>query len=118
MEAARRDPAWGKFIPDPTFDPKTAKYPVLPKHEKRSLHGSYSWRKDAKTGSFQLGWDKFHANAQGEYLLGCVWFEFFFGQSVVGNTFVPSAVSAQDAAILQRIAHTVVTEKKRPEPES
>jgi len=116
MEAARRDPAWGKFIPDPTFDPKTAVYPALPKNEKRSLHGGYNWRKDAKTGKFTLGWDKFHANPPGEYLLGCVWFEFFFGQSVVGNSFLPKGVVAADAATLQRIAHSVVTEKKRPEP--
>lgn len=116
MEAARRDPAWGPFIPDPSFDPKTAVYPALPKNEKRSLHGSYSWRKDPKTGDFKLGWDKFHANTHGEYLLGCVWLEFFFGQSAVGNTFLPKGIAAADAAILQRIAHGVVTEKKRPEP--
>lgn len=113
MEAARFDPAWGKFVPDPDFNPKTAVYPALPKNEKRSLHGGYSWKKDAKSGEFKLGWDKFHANAQGEYLLGCVWFEFFFGQSVVGNPFVPKTVPAADTVILQRIAHVVVTEKKR-----
>ena len=115
MEAARRDPAWGKFQPDPEFDPNTAVYPSLPKREKRSLHGGYSWKKDAKTGAFKLGWDKFHANANGNYLLGCVWFEFFFGQSAVGNTFVPKGVAAEDAAILQRVAHRVVTEKQRPD---
>lgn len=116
MEAARFDPAWGKFVPDPDFDPKTAVYPMLPKNEKRSLHGGYSWSKNAKTGEFKLGWDKFHANAQGEYLLGCVWFEFFFNQSVVGNSFVPKTVPAADTVILQHIAHEVVTEKKIPEP--
>jgi hypothetical protein len=61
-----------------------------------------------------LGADKFHANAQGEYLLGCVWFEFFYGESVVGNTFVPKGVSAADAKVLQRVAHRVVGEKQRP----
>lgn len=116
MEAARRDPAWGKFVPDPAFDPKTAAHPALP-NEKRSLHGSYTWKKDEKSGTYRLGWDKFHANAQGEYLLGCVWYEFFFGQSVVGNTFVPKGVAPEDAAILQRVAHRVVTEKYRPEPQ-
>jgi lysophospholipase L1-like esterase len=115
MEAARFDPAWGTFVPDADFNPKAAVYPALPKNEKRSLHGSYSWKKDAKTGAYKLGWDKFHANATGEYLLGCVWFEFFFGQSAVGNPFVPKTVPAADAAIMQRIAHGVVTEKKRPE---
>ena len=116
MEAARFDPDWGKFVPDAEFNPKTAVYPALPKNEKRSLHGGYSWKNDAKSGEFKLGWDKFHANPAGEYLLGCVWYEFFFGQSVVGNTFVPKTVPAADTVILQRIAHGVVTEKKRPEP--
>jgi hypothetical protein len=114
MEAARLDPAWGKFVPDPAFDPKTAVYPALPKNEKRSLHGGYSWKKDAKTGEHRLGLDKFHANTQGEYLQGCVWLEFFFGQSAVGNTFVPKGMTPEDAAILQRVAHRVVTEKQRP----
>ena len=91
-------------------------HPALPKNEKRSLHGGYSWKKDEKSKTFKMAWDKFHANAQGEYLLGCVWFEFFFGESAVGNTFVPKTVPAADAAILQRIAHGVVTGKKRPDP--
>jgi hypothetical protein len=108
MEAARRDPAWGKFVPDTTFDPKIAVYPVLPLNEKRSLHKGYNWKRDASTGVATLGKDGTHANAQGEYLLGCVWFEFLFGQSVIGNSFVPAGVAAEDAAILQRIAHSVV----------
>ena len=113
MEAARRDPAWGKFVPDPAFDPRTAVYPALPT-EKRSLHSGYTWRKDPKSGAFRLGEDKFHANTQGIYLLGCVWFEFFYDTSVVGNAFVPKGVSAEDAAVLQRVAHRVVGEKQRP----
>ncbi len=114
METARQDPAWGKFVPDPTFDPKTAVYPALPKAEKRSLHGSYSWGKDPKTGLRQLNKDLFHTNTLGQYLLGCVWYEFFFGKSVVGNSFRPKSVIVDDAAILQCVAHRVVTEKQRP----
>lgn len=116
MELARRDPAWGRFVPDATFDPKAAVYPALPQNEKRSLHHGYSWKKDAKTGAFKLGKDAIHANASGNYLLGCVWFEFLFGESVVGNPFVPKGVDAADAAILQRIAHRAVTEGQRPDP--
>jgi hypothetical protein len=72
------------------------------------LHKGYNWKRDASTGVATLGKDGTHANAQGEYLLGCVWFEFLFGQSVIGNSFVPAGVAAEDAAILQRIAHSVV----------
>ena len=117
MELARLDPAWGKFVPDASFDPKTASYPALPAKEKRSLQLGYSWKKDAKTDAFTLGKDGFHANTQGEYLLGCVWFEFFFKESAVGNAFVPKGVSKEDASILQRVAHRAVTEKQRPDPQ-
>ncbi|MDD4102917.1 MAG: DUF4886 domain-containing protein [Kiritimatiellae bacterium] len=115
MQTARQDPAWGKFIPDPGFDYKKPEYPNLPTGERRSLHMGCKWGKDAKTGKHHFGGDRFHANEQGQYLLGCVWFEFFFGDSVVGNTFVPGNTSAEDAAILQKIAHKVVSGKHRPE---
>lgn len=108
MEAARQDPEWGPFIPDPDFDPATAKYPELPQHDKRALNnGWYGWRQDKKTGKWVLSRDCIHANREGKYLLGCVWFEFFFDKSVVGNSFLPSGMSPDDAAILQRIAHRV-----------
>ncbi len=115
MELARLDPAWGKFEPDAAFDSKTAVHPALPKNERRSLHNGYSWRKDKKTGTYTLGQDAFHANTQGEYLQGCVWLEFFFGQSAVGNRFVPKGMTKEEAAVLQKVAHRAVTDKQRPE---
>ncbi len=113
MELARQDPAWGRFVPDAAFDPATAVYPALPQ-ERRALHAGYSWRRNEKTGQHTLGKDAFHANTAGEYLLGCVWLEFFFRQSAVGNGFVPKTMTAEDAAILQRVAHRTVTEGVRP----
>jgi curved DNA-binding protein CbpA len=115
MELARLDPAWGRFESDPAFDPKTAVYPALPKGERRSLHSGYSWKKNEKTGRYALGKDAFHANTAGEYLLGCVWLEFFFGQSAVGNGFTPKGMTAEEAAILQKVAHRAVSEKQRPD---
>jgi len=114
LELARFDPAWGKFEPDAAFDPKTAVYPALPKNEKHSLQQGYSWRKDAKTGKMTLGKDAFHANTKGEYLIGCVWFEFFFKQSAIGNSFVPNGMTSEEASVLQRVAHKTVTDKQRP----
>jgi|GEM_PF-368630 len=108
MEAARQDPNWGPFVPDPDFDPATAVYPELPQNDLHALHnGWYGWKKDEKTGTYFLSRDCIHANREGKYLLGCVWFEFFFGPSVVGNSFLPSGMSREDASILQRIAHRV-----------
>jgi lysophospholipase L1-like esterase len=112
MEAARHDPAWGKFEPDASFDPKTAVYPALPKNEKHVLHNGYGWHKNATTGKYYLAKDCIHANAAGEYLLGCVWLEFFFHDSSLGNTFAPKGVSVEDAAVLQKIAHRVMSEKQ------
>lgn len=110
MEAARQDPEWGAFIPDPDFDPQTAVYPELPKNERRALHnGWYGWRQDENSGKWFLARDCIHANREGKYLLGCVWFEFFFGKSVVENSFLPAGMSPDDAAVLQRIAHQVVS---------
>jgi hypothetical protein len=65
--------------------------------------------------AFRLGEDKFHANTQGIYLLGCVWFEFFYGTSVVGNPFVPKASPPGRRRAAAR-AHRVVSEKHRPVP--
>jgi hypothetical protein len=114
MELARLDPAWGPFAEDPAFDAKTAVFPALPAGEKRALQNGYSWKMDTKTGRQSLGKDAFHANATGEYLLGCVWLEFFFKTSAVGNAFLPKGVNAEDAAVMQRVAHRAVTEKQRP----
>ena len=114
MEAARRDPAWGRFVPDPDFDPAKAVRPALPK-EQRSLHGGFGWRRNRQTGEYRLGNDAIHANRYGDYLLGCVWFEFLFRQSALGIGFIPEGIDAADAAILQRIAHRVVSEQQRPE---
>ena len=55
--------------------------------------------------------DCFHANANGNYLLGCVWFEFFFNQDARTIPFVPDEISADDAKILRTIAHATVSKK-------
>lgn len=87
------------------------------------------------TGKIRLHRDGFHMSQAGRYLIGCVWFETLTGKSPVGNTFVPgevqfdsdvsgtnyrtqesgtqwvhyNAMSAEDAALLQNVAHEAVT---------
>ena len=56
--------------------------------------------------------DAFHANANGNYLLGCVWFDFFFGADARKITFVPAEVVPADAKILREIAHAVVAKSR------
>ena len=109
FENARRDAAWKGVFPDPAFDAKQAKAPALP-DQTHSLNKGYAWAGKA------LKYDGHHANTAGEYLGAAVWYEFLFGHSVVGNSFVPPGMTAADVAILQRIAHQTVTDGLRPKP--
>jgi hypothetical protein len=107
FENARRDAAWGGVFPDPAFERKNAKPPALP-DQTRSLHSGYKWAGQS------LKYDGHHANTRGEYLGGAVWYEFMFGHSVVGNSYVPPGMTKEDVAILQRIAHATVTDGLKP----
>lgn len=88
------------------FDSAHAVYPNLPNQE-NSLHVGWQWGKDAQ-GKHNLYMDGHHANANGCYLAGCVWFEVLFGESVVDNKFTPSDVTPEDAKFLRRVAHKAV----------
>ena len=52
--------------------------------------------------------DGHHANAAGEYLGACVFYEVLFGDCAVGNTFVPSNLDPAYAKFLQESAHQAV----------
>lgn len=109
---ADNDPQW-QYKTDEKFDPKTAKTPELP-NQAHSLHVGWKWGKSKTTGKLGLATDGHHASVLGQYLGGCVWYEVLFGQSPVGNKFVPQGVSAEDARYLQDVAHqAVVAEKAR-----
>jgi hypothetical protein len=104
--AADTDPKWG-YKPDPKFDPKSAKPPMLP-DQTHSLHVGYRWDKaDDKA----VKTDGHHASAAGEYLGGLVFYEFLFATSSVGNTFRPAGTDAAYARFLQETAHKAVTAK-------
>ncbi|MEC5128779.1 DUF4886 domain-containing protein [Verrucomicrobiales bacterium BCK34] len=104
MFAADTDPEWG-YKPDTTFDFKAAKKPELPNQE-HSLHRGWAW--GTQNGKSFLRIDGHHAGRAGEYLIGCVWFEKLFGESVLGNTFVPDDIAPDYAAFLQQTAHEAV----------
>lgn len=105
MYLADTDAEWG-YRPDAGFDFKKAKAPSLPK-QKHSLHRGWYWRK-GKSGERTLKIDGHHAGRAGEYLLGCVWFETFFGESVVENDFVPEGIEGDYARFLRETAHRAV----------
>jgi len=109
FERARRNPAWAGKFPDPAYDYKNPVFPNLP-DQTHSLHTGYSWVKPKTGGKPTLKLDGHHANAAGQYLGAAVWFECLYGQSIVGNTFVPAGMKAEDVAILQKIAHETVAQ--------
>jgi len=105
---ADTDSQWA-YKPDLQFDPKEAVNPSLP-DQTHSLHAGWRWGKSKTTGEISLSMDGHHANDTGCYLAGCVWFEFLFGESVVGNKFAPKGMSAETAAYLQKVAHEACIE--------
>jgi hypothetical protein len=102
---ADTDPKWG-YVPAAKFEPKESKEPALP-DQTHSLHMGWSWKK-LKDGRSTLGMDGHHANTAGQYLGACVFYEVIFGESVVGNTFVPKGLDAEYARFLQQTAHAAV----------
>ena len=106
MHAADSDPEWG-FKPDTAFDVKTAKQPELP-GQTHSLHVGWRWVKSKDGKKTTLGMDGHHANLAGEYLGACVWYEVLFGESAVGNSYIPRGMDADYAHFLHRTAHQAV----------
>ena len=104
---ANNDPTWGYKMDPKPFDPKKAKPDELP-NQTHSLNVGWQWKKGTD-GVTKLGMDGHHANMAGEYLGACVWLETLFGQSPVGNTFVPKGLDAEYAKFLQETAHRAVT---------
>lgn len=104
---ADTDPEWG-YRPDPDFDPKALRHPALP-GQTHSLHVGWRWRKPKGGGEATLGMDGHHANLAGEYLGACVWYEVLFGESAVGNPYVPEGIDPAYARFLQETAHRAVS---------
>lgn len=108
MYLADTNPKWG-YKPDPKFDFKNAIAPTLP-NQNYSLHTGYRWG-TSKEGKKALSMDGHHASSAGQYLAACVFYEVLFGESVVGNPFIPQEIDRDYARFLQETAHQVVTKK-------
>lgn len=107
MYRADTDQNWGYRI-DSRFDFQNPTYPDLP-DQTHSLHAGWHWRKQ-QDGTWELRMDGHHASAAGKYLLGCVWFETFFNENVVGNSYVPTGIDSKYVEFLQQTAHETVSE--------
>lgn len=107
---ADNDPKWAYRV-DSGFDFKNAKPPALP-DQTHSLHVGWRWTK-AKGGQPTLTIDGHHASTAGEYLGACVFFEMLFGDSAVGNAFVPKGLDVDYARFLQQTAHRACSQQAR-----
>ena len=103
---ADTDQQWG-YRADKNFDFDNATSPNLPL-QTHSLHTGWFWTKE-KDGSRALKLDGHHTSSVGQYLLGCVWFETLFNESVIENSFAPKGVDPAYAKFLRETAHFVTT---------
>lgn len=104
--AADSDPERGYRI-DTAFDFENARQPALP-DQTHSLHVGWRWAASKVRRTLGLALDGHHANLAGEYLGACVWYEVLFGESVVGNTYLPKGLQYDYTRFLQETAHRVV----------
>jgi len=102
------------YKPDAKFDFKEAKSPALP-DQSNSLHVGWRWTK-SPAGDTKLTIDGHHASMAGEYLGACVFFEFLFNESVVGNKFIPQGLKPEHALFLQETAHKAVAKAREGKP--
>jgi len=109
FQTARQTERWKFHYPDPDFDYAAPSRGRIPK-QKGSLNVGWEWKKREGEPEPVFTLDAKHANRDGQYLGACVFFEVLFGESVVGNTFVPEKIAPGDARMLQEIAHAVVAQ--------
>jgi len=111
MQLARSTPDWQVGPRDPAYDFDNPIHPNLPKQGPRLTVG-YVWRGSGDKRRLEL--DAHHASLAGRYLGAAVWFEVLFGRSVVGNSYVPNGLTAQQVRQLQEIAHAAVSALDQP----
>ncbi|WPJ95583.1 DUF4886 domain-containing protein [Coraliomargarita algicola] len=109
FQNAKKRPLWDYQAT--RIDTKSLSYPEdkqgLPDQSK-SLHSIFSWRQ-SKDGSWSVGNDGFHANRNGEYLGGLVWYEFFFNADAREVSYKPEQLTEAQAVSLREVAHETVS---------
>ena len=94
--------------PDPAFNYQTARAPELPKQD-HSLAVGWHWAiANTAEGIPELRNDPNHLNAEGCYLIGCVWFECLTGLSAIETSFAPKGMDPDSVAFFRTVAHETV----------
>jgi len=131
FQAARKTPTW-TYAKDTAFNFKKPQPGALPS-QIGSLNVGWIWKKPgantatpdtaptndpnaAKDPAAKLTLDAHHANAAGNYLGSCVWYEFLFQDDVTKLTqFLPKGLTADQAASLRQIAHETIAKQRQAE---
>lgn len=102
FEVAKKDPTWD-YQPTGVYTSDQTELSQIPDQSK-SLHNGFYWTKN-KEGKSYIRADGFHANKNGEYLGGLVWYAFFFGKDPLDVSYKPDQMSEEQAASLRQAAH-------------
>jgi len=112
FELAKATPMWD--YPPTNVDTDLLSFPKdrdnLPDMS-RSLHKNFFWKPAKKPGGYRVVNDGYHANANGEYLGGLVWYRFFFGADPREVSYKPDGMSVEQAISLREIAFEVIPTK-------
>ena len=61
------------------------------------------------SGDDDLTRDGYHLDLTiGRYIASCTWYEAIFGESVIGNSFIPEGMTPEQARIAQEAAHAAI----------
>ncbi|MCM1450509.1 MAG: DUF4886 domain-containing protein [Clostridiales bacterium] len=61
------------------------------------------------SGDYDLTRDGYHLDpAIGRYIASCVWYEAIFGESVIGNSFIPEGMTPGQTKLAQEAAHAAM----------
>lgn len=103
---AATDATW-RFVKDTSFDYLNPVYPNLPA-QLHSLNIGYHWDKNKK-----LLFDANHANNEGCYLAGLVWYGFLFNEDPAKLNYTPKGIDADFATALKHFASDALKEIHR-----
>lgn len=107
FQNARRIEPWKTFLKDPGYD-YTSPKPEENPNEVGDLTLGWIWRTDQITKKRKFSLDGAHANVAGRFLAAATLYEVLTGRNVKQNTFVPSGLSPQDAALLREVANDTI----------
>ena len=111
IELARKTQHW-TFVPDKNFNLENPPAGQVP-NEPTSLNAGWGWVTN-KAGILKFTQDSKHLSTAGKYLAAAVWYQTFFNTDAVPASFLPSGISAEDAADLRIHASAAVkTERNR-----